>query len=114
MTSHDPLAYLEDILVSAKLASEYAASLTFQEFVDDIQKQDAVIHRLQIIGEAAGKLPSEISAAIPDVPWSRMKGMRNLIAHHYWSIDLKTVWSVVQEELSPLIAAIEAFNRSER
>ena len=108
MTSREPAEFLEDILVSARLAREYVAGLEFEAFQADIQSQDAVIHRLEIIGEAAGHLPSNLTDAMPDVPWARIKGMRNLMVHQYWDISLKRVWAVVHDDLPPLIAAIEA------
>lgn len=80
MTSHEPQEYLEDILLSARLAIGYVANIAFADFESDVQKQDSVVRRLTIIGEAAGKLPG----------------------------DIKRVWSVVQDDLPPLVAAIEA------
>ena len=107
MTSREPHEFLEDILVSARLARDYVAGTTYDGFTNDTQQQDAVIHRLEIIGEAAGKLPQTVVDAMPTVPWAKIKGMRNLMVHQYWDISLKRVWAVVQDDLPALIAAIE-------
>jgi uncharacterized protein with HEPN domain len=108
LTSRDPRELLQDILTSAQLARDYVAGLELEAFEAIVEKQDAVIHRLELIGEAAGKLPAEVTAAMPTVPWAQIKGMRNLMVHQYWEISLKRVWAVVQNDLPPLIAAIEA------
>jgi len=106
LTSRDTRAFLEDILVSARLAIRYAGDYSVDELVRDTEKQDAIIHRIEIIGEAAGHISVELKSTI-NLPWSRIIGMRNLIAHQYWGIDLQLVWSVVHNDLPVLIAAIE-------
>jgi uncharacterized protein with HEPN domain len=109
LTLRDPLVFLEDIVDAARLILRYVDGVTFEEFEGDIEKQDSVVHRIEVIGEAARHLPQVITDAIPDVPWPRVRGMRHLIAHQYWDIDLKQVWSVIEEDLRPLITAIEAY-----
>jgi len=95
-------------LVSARLARQYVDGLDFAKFEADVQTQDSVVHRLELIGEAVGKLPDAAMAAIPGIPWSQIRGMRNLLAHQYWDVDLRRVWAVVRDDLPPLLAAIEA------
>jgi uncharacterized protein with HEPN domain len=94
------------MVVSAKLAMQYAGTLSVDELLGDTEKQDAIIHRIEIIGEAAGHIPDEIRSRV-EVPWSRIVGMRHMIAHHYWGIDFQLVWLVVHNELPVLISAIE-------
>lgn len=95
--------------MSARLAIEYVTDISFETFEADVQTQDSVVHRLEIIGEAAGRLPESITVAMPDVPWVRIRGMRHLLVHQYWETDIRRVWSVVHDDLPPLIAAIEAY-----
>ena len=109
LTSRDPADFLNDILISARLAREYVAGMSFDDFFADGKTRDSVVHRLEIVGEAARNLPVGITAAIPEIPWARVRGMRNLMAHHYWDINLKRVWGVVHEDLPPMISAIEAY-----
>ncbi|MGH8908170.1 MAG: HepT-like ribonuclease domain-containing protein [Egibacteraceae bacterium] len=67
-----------------------------------------VVRHLQVIGEAAGRLSEDIRARHPDVPWRSMIGMRNVIVHGYFHIDLDAVWSVVEHELGKLKTAVES------
>ncbi len=99
--------YLIDILESARRAVAYAGDKTLDEFEADIQCQDAVIRRLEIIGEAAHRLSAETQAMHPQVPWRSMTQMRNPVIHQYDDVDLSIVWDTVQHDLPPLIAALE-------
>ncbi len=99
--------YLIDILASAKLAIGYASGKASEDFEADIQCQDAVIRRLEIIGEAARRLSAETQATYPQLPWRAMTQMRNLVIHQYDDVDLSIVWDTVHNDLPPLIAALE-------
>jgi uncharacterized protein with HEPN domain len=96
--------YLLDILEAARLALEYVRGKAREEFLADVQLQDAVIRRLAIIGEAARRVSDETRAAIPSLPWHQMVGMRNIIVHEYDDVDLDVVWDAVTRDLPPLVA----------
>lgn len=98
--------YLLDILEAAKLASAYVEGKTREQFFKDSQCQDAVIRRLEIIGEAARRISGETKAKLPDLPWQGMIRMRNLMIHEYDSVDLAIVWDTVLNHLSVLIQQI--------
>lgn len=70
--------------------------------------QDAIFRNIEIIGEAVKQLSSEKKASRPDVPWKDIAGMRHRLIHQYFQIRLDRVWSVVQEDLSPLQDAVAA------
>lgn len=99
-------AYLLDILEAAKLALSYVADITQEEFLSDTQCQDAVIRRLEIIGEAARRISGETRARLEHLPWSAMVNMRNLMIHEYDHVDFPVVWDTVQNHLPALIRAI--------
>jgi uncharacterized protein with HEPN domain len=99
--------YLLDILEAARLASGYVLGETKEEFLHDSQCQDAVIRRLEIIGEAARRISQPTRARISQIPWAAMIAMRNLMIHEYDDVDLQVVWDTVQEHLPNLIQAIE-------
>ena len=99
--------YLLDILEAARLALAYVQGKTQEEFLQDVQCQDAVIRRIEIIGEAARRLSDDARAALPGVAWDAMTGMRNVLIHEYDDVDLTIVWDTVQADLPPLIAALE-------
>ena len=101
------IAYLLDIMESARLALDYVKGKTRVEFFDDLQCQDAVIRRLEIMGEAARRISVKTHEDYPDLPWSDLIGMRNIMIHEYDAVDLHIVWETVHCDLSPLIDAIE-------
>ena len=99
--------YLLDILEAAKLALSYLDKESIESFCDNIQCQDAVIRRLEIIGEAAKRISESTRTSLPDLPWREMIGMRNFMIHEYDNVDLKTVYNTVKNDLPPLIESLE-------
>ena len=102
---------LGHMVQSARLAVSYVEGLSKEDFLADSRTQQAVIMNLIIIGEAAAKLMQDhagFTQAHPDVPWHRMKGMRNRIAHGYFDTDLEIVWDTVQLALPDLLARLLA------
>ena len=99
--------YLLDILESARLAVQYLVGMTPQEFLANAEKQDAVVRRIEIIGEAAGRVSPETRSQLDKMPWSSMKAMRNLMIHQYDVVDMAIVWDTVQRDLPPLIRELE-------
>lgn len=102
----DPQYFL-DILEAAKLAQSYVAGKAKEEFLQDTLCQDAVIRRLEIIGEAARRLSPAARTSLPELTWNAMIGMRNLLIHEYDDVDLSIVWDTVKIDLPALIKAIE-------
>lgn len=99
--------YLLDILEAAKLAVSYIENKSKDDFLNDIQCQDAVIRRLEIIGEAARRIEDDTRATFPCLPWREMIGMRNIMIHEYDDIDFDTVFKTVQKDLPSLIESLE-------
>ena len=99
--------YLLDILESAKLALSYVGDKDREVFFKDIQSQDSVIRRLEIIGEAANRLSEDFKEKNKDVDWKRIKGFRNRIVHDYFGVDYSIVWQIIQHYLPSLIRAIK-------
>ncbi|WP_337907105.1 DUF86 domain-containing protein [Iningainema tapete] len=78
-----------------------------QSFEENELFQTWFIQHLQIIGEASRVLSADIREQHPEVPWSQMIGMRNILTHNYFEIDLEVVWSVVEHNLPSLKRQIE-------
>jgi len=106
-------AYLLDILNSARLARSYVAAKEWNEFQADRLCQDAVVRRLEILGEAARRIPEETRDRFPALPWRQMIGMRNRMIHQYDQVDLQVVWDTIQQDLPGLIVSLEAMLPSE-
>lgn len=98
----DDRLYFEHMLEAIQLVEQYSANLTWEQFVKDTKAQDAIIRRLEIIGEASNRVPQTIKDKLPNAPWKKMLGMRNIIVHDYMYVDLQEVWDVVQNDLSSL------------
>ncbi len=104
----DPIVFIGHILESIQLIEEYAARLTADTFKQDRPMQDAIIRRLEIIGEAVKNLPAPFRAKYPEVPWKEMAGMRDILVHEYFDVDLSLTWSVVCRELPSVKEKLQA------
>ncbi len=100
-------AYLLDILLAARDVQSYLEGLDFARFKESELHQDAVVRKLEIIGEAAGRVSEETKQSATGIPWRQVSGMRNRLIHEYSRIDLQEVWDTAQNDLPDLIAGIE-------
>ena len=98
----DPLVYIDDIRDSIEAVKRYTAGLTKEAFFNSTEKQDAVYRRLELIGEAANRVPDEFRSQYPQIPWNKIIGMRNVLIHEYDSIDLDRVWETIQKDIPEL------------
>jgi len=98
----DPLVYIDDIRDSIEAIKRYTTGLTKEDFFSSSEKQDAVYRRLEVIGEAANRLPDEFRNKYSLIPWYKIVGMRNVLIHEYDSIDLDLVWETIQRDIPKL------------
>jgi uncharacterized protein with HEPN domain len=94
--------YLEDIRHALTKIQRYTAGMTRNGLAEDSKTLDAVIRNLEIIGEAAKMIPEPIRAEYPNVEWKKISGLRDILAHHYFEVDLDIVWDIVQNKLPEL------------
>ena len=78
---------------------EFTDEITFEEFQTDRKTIRAVLYDLAIIGEAVRRIPPEIEASHPEIPWDDVRGMRNIVIHEYFQVDLSIIWQTLQEDL---------------
>ena len=97
--SKDAETLIGHILDSIHLIQEYTNQLSLDDFLASTQVQDAVIRRIAIIGEAVKNLSYELRQAHPDVPWRQIAGMRDIVIHEYFGVDLELTWRTVQNDL---------------
>jgi uncharacterized protein with HEPN domain len=95
--------YLLDMEIFAKRAMGYCSGLDQQQFEANPLVQDAVLRNIELIGEAAGRIPDEFRQAHPEIQWRQIVAMRNQLIHGYLGIDLDIVWDVVCVELPALL-----------
>ena len=101
--------YADDIIESCGKVRRFVAGMTYEAFVADERTLDAVIWNIEVIGEAAKKLPDEVVAQAPQVEWRKIRGMRNVLAHAYFGLDTKVVWSTATTKLDELETAVRKF-----
>lgn len=97
----------EDILESISKIEEYTRDLSYEDFEDNNLVTDAVVRNIEIIGEASKNIPSEIQKLFSDIPWQKLRGIRNRIVHDYFDVDRKIIWFIVTNELLSLKNALQ-------
>jgi len=102
MSKRDWKLFVMDILESIGKIESYISGLSYEEFENDMKTKDAVVRNLEIIGEAANKIPKEIQIRNSDIPWAQIIGLRHRLIHGYFVVDYKIVWYIVTEELPEL------------
>lgn len=99
---------MSDQRVYIDYARDMAEALRdIRDFVRDKKTVCAVIRGLEVLGEAAGKIPAPVRAGFPEIPWTEMVGMRNRLIHEYFGVDLEIIWQTVCDDLPPLDAAVD-------
>ncbi len=93
---------LEHIIIAIDDATTFAGKTTLEELQYDKLRCYALVHSVQIIGEAAYKLTREFRSNHPEVAWNDIIGMRHVLVHDYYTVDISLLWNVVHEELPPL------------
>jgi uncharacterized protein with HEPN domain len=96
-----------DILAAIERIRRYTDRMDEAAFVQDQRTAEAVCFALVVIGEAASHVPDAVQAGAPQVPWRKMKGMRNIAAHEYFGIDLATVWQTATVDVPALKPLLE-------
>jgi uncharacterized protein with HEPN domain len=99
--------YVADILTSIQEVENFTHGMDFEDFASDKKTVNAVVRSLEVMGEAAKRVPETVRLRYPDVPWKRMTGMRDKLIHEYSGVDLEIVWGVVKTELPPVKPLIE-------
>src|SRR3989338_7968570 len=93
--------YVYHILQAVERIESYTAGLSYERFREDVLKQDGIVRQLEIIGEAAKHISQDFKDKV-DLPWKDITGMRDMVVHEYFDIDLQTVWDSVVHDVPSL------------
>ncbi len=100
--------YLLDLQEAIHRIGVYIADMTYEQFMEDIKTQDAVVRNLEVMGEATKRLSRHLREAYPTVPWKDLSGVRDKMIHHYFGINYDIVWTIVKDEVPLLVKEIKA------
>lgn len=98
----DTTVYLKDMLESIRLIRHYLRNCDKKKFAEHLEAQDAVMRRLEIIGEATKHIPQLMRGKFPKIPWHEITGMRDVLAHAYFGINIDRIWNTAQKDLPKL------------
>lgn len=104
---------IRDILGCAKNIRDFSNGMTLDTFLEDARTIRAVAFEFTTIGEAARAIPEDVQARYPNIPWSKMQGIRNVLVHEYFRLDEEILWRAIQEDILPLIDALDKILESE-
>ena len=101
--------YPADMILCCEKIATFVGTSTRDEFLANVLVYDAVLRNLEILGEAAKHVPADVKARMPDVAWREIAGIRDWIAHGYFTIKADVVWNAVEVELPLLLQTLRAF-----
>ena len=104
--SRDILLYLDDILDAIANVREFTAGMRFDMFRSDLKTQHAGIRNLEAIGEATKNIPETVRASAPEIEWRKIAGLRNVLTHEYFGVDVRFLWDVIDNKLPELEPAV--------
>ena len=102
--------YIDDMLIFAEKCLAYTQGLDQKAFVSSSVTYDATLRNLELIGEAATRIPDDIRAAHPSIPWRMIIATRNRLIHSYLGIDDDIIWSIISDDIPDLIQKLEKFS----
>lgn len=99
--------YLLDILSNIEKTQRFVEGVSFDDFQANDEKVYAVVHALQTIGEATRHLPKSLRQRYAEISWDDVVGMRDIVIHEYFGVDIEIIWRTVQRDLSPLEGVVK-------
>jgi uncharacterized protein with HEPN domain len=100
--------YVIDMLRAIEKIERFTEGFDLASFSSSELVVDAVLRNLEVLGEAARNVPEEMREAHPNIPWGKIVGLRNIVAHAYFGVDLENVWKIVQENVPEVRSSVVA------
>lgn len=92
--------YIEDIANECKNIKKFVQDITYEEFTENLEKVYAVAKAFENIGEAVKNIPKELTKEYPEIPWSEIAKMRDVLTHHYFGMDDKVLWDTLGDDFN--------------
>lgn len=102
MSKRDWQILVNDILFSIEKIENYTDALTYENFITNDLVKDAVVRNIEIIGEASNRIPDDFKTQNNNIPWNKLRGIRNRIVHDYFGVDHDIIWQIISNELNVL------------
>ena len=109
MTSRDPAMFLSDMVEFCSLVMQYTSGFDLAALLADRMRYDATLRNIELIGEAASRVPEALRMQAPEIAWRQVVGTRNRVAHAYLTLDAGTLWLVITDSIPRLHAQLLAF-----
>ena len=93
------LLYLEDMFHAMNAIETFLQGLDYSRFLENQMARDAVVRNFEIIGEAAKKIPHSVQKLYPEIPWTQMYRLRNIVSHEYFGVDFAMIWRICRDYL---------------
>jgi uncharacterized protein with HEPN domain len=103
--------YIDDMVEAVGNVVEFSKEMERDEFFSDKRTRDATLRNLEVLGEAAKKIPDDIRATVQEIPWRRIAGLRDVLAHDYFGLDKGILWDVVTNEVPSLMEHLKRLRR---
>ena len=104
---------LSDIRESCKRIEIYIENKTYENFLEDIKTQDAIVRNLEIIGEASRNISDRLKESYPGILWKDLAALRNRLIHQYFGVNYDIVWDIIKREIPEIKIEIEKILRNE-
>ncbi|OIQ92771.1 hypothetical protein GALL_252920 [mine drainage metagenome] len=114
MSHKDWRVRIEDMLDALEKIERFTRDMNERDFCEDDRSIDAVVRNLEILGEAAHRIPFDVIQRHPDIPWSHLTEARHILVHEYHSVDPGLIWATIEHDLTGLTGPLRAVLRQER
>ena len=107
MSKRGNIEWLSDIKEAIRRISLYIEKMSYEEFLEDIKTQDAIVRNLEIIGESAKNISGDFEKKYRQLPWKDLAKVRDKLIHHYFGVNYDIVWEIAKEEIPKIILQVE-------